>query len=77
MRMKLSFELFRQSEEMEDIPDSDVFIVRTACSLYRARVLRNAPSSREAGLQESFCHWTQKVGGPPTVLGFLAQVGNK
>ena len=75
--MKVSFEIFRQSEEMEDIPDSDVFIVHAAGGLCRGRILRNAPSSREAGFQESFCHWTQEVGGPPTVLGFLAQIANK
>jgi len=75
--MKLSFKLFGQSEEMEDIPDSDVFIVHAASSLCRGRILRNAPGSREAGFQESLCHWTQEVGGPPTVLGFLAQIANK
>jgi hypothetical protein len=75
--MKLSFELFRQSEEMEDIPDSDVFIVNAAGSLCRGRILRNAPGSREAGFQESFCNWTQEVGGPPIVLGFLAKITNK
>jgi len=77
MRMNLSFDLFRKSEEMEDIADSDVFIVHASGSLCRGRILRNPPSSREAGFQESSCHWTQEIGGPPTVLGFLAQIANK